>query len=144
LISVQADSFATAERLERHLLRRASLLGCAAIVELRVQPEVAAHGVCVQRREPDLQTPGTTVVLEPSPALVNRATSAGPAGEMLLRVLAQARERPPRERAWPLRWYLENYPDSPFYADVEALLVYGVPAGAITPSASVRMAPTTP
>jgi hypothetical protein len=144
VVSIHADSFATAERLERHLLRRASLMGCAAVTDVYVQAEAGAQAVCVTPREPTAPPPEAVAIVDPSPALVARVEQAGAQGQALLRVFAQVMSRPAGERAWPLRWYQKNYPNSPFANEVEALFVYGVAPGTVAPSASVRMAPTAP
>jgi hypothetical protein len=144
VVSVRADSFATAERLERHLRRRAALMGCAGITDLYVQAEAGAQAVCISPREPTAPAPEAVAVIDPSPELMARARDAGAQGRALLKVLAQVMKRPPDERAWPLRWYQKNYPNSPFAAEVEALFVYGVAPGAVSASASVRMAPSAP
>ncbi|MEE8408166.1 MAG: hypothetical protein V3T05_01045 [Myxococcota bacterium] len=142
-VTVRADGIATAERLERHLLRRASLLGCDGVINMMVAAGSGAFAVCVRRHEP-LQPEETKpiVVAMPSEDLMNRARDAGPEGRALLNVLAQAETRSREDRAWPLRWYLDTYPNSPFRGDVEALLVAPSVSRAVTSSASVRPAPT--
>ncbi len=138
VITISASSFGTEQRLKRHLLRRASLLGCEAIVGLVVKVDANARGTCIQRGEPSYEVP--TIVLDAAPTLLVRAADAGPAGEALLQVIDQMNSRPASERSWPLKWYLKTYPDSPFYDDVAALLRGPVPSGSQA-TASVRMAP---
>jgi hypothetical protein len=143
-VSVHADSLGTAERLERHLLRRANLMGCAGVVDVVVQAHRAAQATCVQRRElPEAGAAAIVAVREPSLELMARAQSGGDAGAALLSVLDSVATRPARERAWPLQWYLATYPNSPYAADVDAMLVREV-AGGGGSTASVRMAPSAP
>jgi hypothetical protein len=143
-VRVRADSLGTADRLERHLLRRANLLGCAGVVDLRVRAYTAAQATCVQRRElPEADAVEVVAVREPPAELLARAEESGDAGAALLSVLDKIAARPAHERAWPLQWYLATYPNSPFAADVDALLVREDTGGAAS-SASVRMAPSAP
>ncbi len=126
VVTVEADSLATPERLEKHLVRRASLLGCGAVVGI-VHGAEGAKGTCVRRRDPEPSDPddedSEMVIVQASDALKRRALEAGSEGEALLRVLAQSDSRAGAERAWPLKWFLSTYPDSAFRADVEALFV---------------------
>ena len=143
-ITVTADYLGTSERLERHLLRRASLIGCAGVVDIEIQEHVQAEGTCVQRRELEPQAVQVVAVKEPPAELWAKARAAGPRGESLLAVLAQVQARPTTERAWPLQWYVQNYPQSPFAAEVERLMIRQPQPAAAPRAASVRMAPTSP
>ena len=144
-LNVQADGIATVERLNKHLVRRAHLLGCDGLVNVRVEADVGADAVCVKRREPLAQVATKTFrVLDPPAELLERAKTAGDQGVALYQVLAQVQTRPSNERAWALRWYLETYPQSPFATDVSALFEEVTPMRASPSAASVRGAPTTP
>ena len=76
--------------------------------------------------------------------LVERAVAAGRMGEPVIQVLSQVQQRTEGERAWPLRWFLQTYPDSPFHADLASLIVESPVAQNVTRPASVRTAPTLP
>ncbi|MBI5509843.1 MAG: hypothetical protein HY903_13895 [Deltaproteobacteria bacterium] len=145
VITVRADGIATGERLDRHLLRRAALMGCDGVVGVQVEEDVDAEAVCVKRREPvQAAAPRQIRVREPSPELVAQARLAGAEGTALVAVLTQLRSRPAAEREWPLRWYLQTYPDSRFAPDVGALFEEVTPTYASPDAVSVRGAPTTP
>ncbi len=139
-LTVQAQAIATPERLTRHLQRRASLLGCDGIIDV-VIGHTQAQATCVRHRELQTETSTRTYVLEPSAALLNRAAGAGSEGELVLSVLEQSRQRQGDARAWPLRWFLANYPNSRFAHDVAALLVSVPEMASATAPASVRGAP---
>jgi hypothetical protein len=121
LITVSADGIATEERLGRHLQRRASLLGCDALTEPTFGSGQAS-ATCLRERVATTQGAPDLMVADPSPTLIARAKGAGAIGTPLLQVLGQLRSRHGAERVWAVRWYLETYPDSPFRAEVEALL----------------------
>lgn len=123
VLTVDADGAATAERLTRHLQRRASLLGCDGLIQVEIEEKRSARGTCVRRRERVTSAEIAYAVRPASQALRARAASAGAEGAALLAVLDQAERRSEQQKAWPLRWYLDNYPNSPFRADVEALFV---------------------
>jgi hypothetical protein len=122
LVSVQADGVATTERLTRHLQRKASLLGCDALTNVVIDGE-QGQGTCLRSRHLVATRARALTVVDPSTSLLAKAGNAGAEGVALLAVLDQVKARRGTERGWPLRWYLETYPDSPFKADVEALLV---------------------
>lgn len=144
VVSVQADSLATPERLARHLQRRASLLGCDGVMGLMVSGD-NGRAVCVRRREPvPVAVPVVVTVRDPSAELIKRAARAGADGRAVLQVLAQVEQRPAGERAWPLRWFLENYPSSPFRDDLASLIVETPLSPSRGRSATVRTAPTLP
>jgi len=139
-ITVDASAVKTETRRLRHLQRRASLLGCDGIIGVNHLDSDRSQAICVRRRE--IQRPtvvATTRVARPSSSLRERARSAGDTGIALLRVLDQAEGKQGDEAAWPLKWYLSKYPNSPFRADVEALFVASTSTGG-TPS-TIRTAP---
>jgi hypothetical protein len=123
VLTVGADAASTVERRERHLSRRAALLGCDAVIRVRHEAALTT-GICARRRGDAPESIEIAyLVAAPSPDLVTRARAAGPEGLALLSVLDQVERRSESQRAWPLRWYLATYPDSPFRADVEAMIV---------------------
>jgi hypothetical protein len=143
VLTIQADGIATAERLNKHLLRRANLIGCDGLTDVQVAADQSGAAVCLKRREPIAKAePKAVRVLEPPQELMERASAAGDEGAMLSQVLAQVQARPAAEREWPLRWYLETYPSSPFAPDVSALFEEVTPMRASPSAASVRGAPT--
>ncbi len=143
-VTVTADALGTSDRLERHLLRRASLMGCVGVVELEVHDQAYATGTCVQRRELETEVAEVVAVKDPPAELLARARAAGAPGESLVNVLTQVQSRPAAERVWPVQWYLQTYPQSPFAAEVEQLMLRAPRPGAVPQAASVRMAPTSP
>lgn len=124
-VTVEADGIATPERLERHLRRRASLMGCDAMTAIQVTAGESATGNCVRRLEPApaITTDGAVIVASPPEALLDAARRAGPEGATLLQVLEQVERAPASARAWPLRWYVSNYPNSRFVSDVTKLFI---------------------
>lgn len=145
LITVTADGMGTTERLNTHLSRRAALLGCDGIMNVSVNPGVEAQATCVKRREPrQVSAPSVVRVRAPSQALLTRIAQSGESGRVLLSVLHQSAERKGAEQAWPIKWYLQAYPQGPFAADVNELLEVLVPEPITSPAASVRGAPTAP
>ena len=130
-----------AERREYHVRRRASLLGCDAVTEIRATAE-STHGVCIKRRAgaPEKQD---IVIMKAPYWLVAKAEAAGPAGLPLLKALHQSAAHEGSQAAWPLNWYLRTYPESPFVADVQSLFVPADVAIASAPGLStVRAEPT--
>lgn len=140
-VQVTAEGLATPERLQKHLVRKASLLGCSAVVNVRFPTTETAQGDCIKRNEPDFSQPETFVVTRASDSLRSKATDAGAVGEALLAVLDQSEAQDGAKKAWPLRWYLSNYPNSPFANDVAALFVPTSKTLANAAPASVRAQP---
>lgn len=122
VITVNADLFNTSVRRQRHLRRKASLLGCDALVPIRAPSSTQTTGICVRSRQPQPQESVNLVVAPPPADLLERAAHGGPSGLALLKVLRQSANSREDAKAWPLQWYLSNYPQSPFRADVEALM----------------------
>ena len=140
VITVNASAVKTTERRLNHLRRRASLLGCDGLINVEHFSEDESRGTCVRRREPVFAQAETPMRVVATPAQLRaKARAGGAAGIALLRVLDQADRRSGDERAWPLKWYLERYPNSPFHADVEAMFV-AVETGSGGSTASVRNA----
>lgn len=122
-VTVTAEGLATPQRLQKHLVRKASLLGCHAVVNVSFPTQDTASGACIKRNEPDFSIPETFVVTRAPESLRAKAQAAGDVGLALLDVLDQSETRQGSARAWPLRWYLSTYPNSPFAGDVAALFV---------------------
>lgn len=144
-VTVEATGIKTEDRRLRHLLRRASLLGCDGIAHIEHRDDNSSSGICVRRREPEVAGNAREVVIRAPAALRHRASVSGVAGIALIKVLDQADRREGDAKAWPLRWYLKNYPASPFKADVEALFVTVAShqGGGSTPD-HIRSAPRNP
>ncbi len=149
VIDVNAAALGKEDRLERHLLRQASLLGCDGVVNVRTE-RGNASAICLKHLSGtkvvdaiDLQD---AVVLNAPDTLRRKAAQGGAYGIALLKAIERSQNQAePTRRGWPLKWYVENYPQSPFIADVEALFVSsdefeGALASAGAP-ASVRTAP---
>ena len=120
-LAVDARLVDTTERRLRHLQRRASLLGCDAIAAVEHAEQGHSSALCLKAETQTVHAPASTVVRAPTTAFLAQLEDAGSAAEPLRIALAQARIDDRSYAAWPLIWYTENYPASPWHAQVEAL-----------------------
>lgn len=142
VVTVRAKALGTRDRLTKHLRRRASLMGCDGLIRVHFPGADAARGVCIEHDTKQQPAPSAAVAaLAPSDSLMRKLANAGPQGRGLLQLLRRTSSKPPNERVWPLKWYLENYPNSQFRDEVRALLVHPDSAPAEANPATMRGAP---
>ena len=141
LLSVDAPLVGKTRRQLMHLRRRASLLGCDGVTQI-VSTSDKLTGVCVRSRTSSPLEAPEILIRSPSHALVSRVAQDTVHGSPLLKVLHRISQLPADQRAWPLEWYLEHYPASPYAADIENLFVaardFGQGAGDTTLRAGPR------
>ena len=140
LISVSATAVGDAARQRRYLQRRASLLGCDGITHIRPSGRELT-GVCVRNRTSRPPSGPDTLVRSPSHALVSRVANDAVHGSPLLKVLHRIAALPANQRAWPLEWYLANYPHSPYITEVENLFVASEDFGQAASETTLRAGP---
>ncbi|MCK5690768.1 hypothetical protein KAI87_15920, partial [Myxococcota bacterium] len=122
---------------------RASLLGCDAITQIKIDTD-AASAACIKRTESTFvaQAQEGKVVSQASPELLTKLVRSGSEGAGLAQMLAGMNNRSAQERAWSINWFLKNYPDSPFRSDIQGLISAPTEAVASLPASTVRAAPS--
>ncbi len=143
IVHISVDSLSNDDRLIRHLQRRASLLGCDAITQIKIDTD-AASAACIKRTESTFvaQAQEGKVVSQASPELLTKLVRSGSEGAGLAQMLAGMNNRSAQERAWSINWFLKNYPDSPFRSDIQGLISAPTEAVASLPASTVRAAPS--
>jgi len=123
LIAVDARVAKNEARTLRHLRRKAGRMGCDAITGVRHLGDGHSTAICVERWEPVVsEAPPSPSPATISDALIHRAAASGAPGLALVSILKQAQRASGEARTWPLQWYLDHYPSSPFRAEVESIL----------------------
>jgi hypothetical protein len=143
VIRVQATGITNTTRRSRHLLRRASLLGCDGVTAVEHISENQSQAICLKRIEPKTtRAPLTTHALASTPkALQRKLMDGGDAGIALLHLLNKTDGQMSSQRDWSLRWYLKNYPESPFQNDVRSLFIQNASSSGGSNPPSIRTAP---
>ena len=116
-LNVKPEFLATKDRSIKHLRRSASLLGCSALIDVRVENNGEARGTCAV---------GSPLMIADSLDSQQRESEKSPVANDEAQVFSELLQmltiRSQSEQVWAIRWYLQGHPASAHREQLQALL----------------------